>query len=284
MSQALTSVSAKLTTFAQRLGLKSSVPAEFRQRVAELELSFPRFLAPTDSIWWQAAPSLHELYELPRGALSGPVQEDKAQAHQALCKLIYRQQWELDAVDLRSINGLISTQHNEPHFSSLDAYNAAQCRHIRIIGINDLNRVLQGLDEGPWILNEASWRGIRLFWSNPAHNQAIASASAYARLRKLCIERSAVVNSYTLNSEGIAGLGQQFHVLCMPNHAWHHEAFMTLLVGQQLPYSRLSLQRGTQAGDCLILPKQHPHANTLGQGLLALGAEDFCEYLRRLPQ
>ena len=284
MSTAHSTVSARLLDFAQRLGLRRVVAPEFRQRIAQLALTFPRLPVPEDTIWWHNALSLESLYELPRGALSGPVQDDKAHAHKALRALIYRQQWEIDALDLRSISGLVGYESLFSSLTQLEHYNVAQCRHIRIISMTDLSKVLDNLQTDRWVLNEASWRGGRRFWTHSLHNQAITAAVCYAKLRKLCVERPAVINSFQFNHDGIQKLSQQFHVLYMPNEAWNNEALMDLLATHQLPYSRLSLDRATRTGDCLILPKQHAYADALGQGLLALGAEDFCDYLRRLPQ
>lgn len=284
MSSARSTVSAKLSNFAHRLGFKQTLPAAFRQKVAQLELSFPTFCPLNDSIWWHSTPSLERLFELPLGALSGPVQEDKAHAHKALGALVERQQIELEAVDLRSLDGLLGHSQEQQAFSSLEHYSAAKSRHVRIISYNDFQKTLQQvLGNQPLVFNEASWRGSRRFWNETQHIPAFASLVSYARLRKLCIERKALVNSYQLSAAGIARLQSQFHVLCMPNMAWSHEPFMALLLRNQLPYSRLTLQRGTGACDCLILPKDHPRAHYLGKGLLALGAQDLSQYLTDLP-
>ncbi|OVZ31950.1 hypothetical protein CDO41_34230, partial [Pseudomonas aeruginosa] len=60
-----------------RLGAARSDGRELRERAAALELPFQPLRRPEPSVWWQAGPPLHTLVDLPRGALSGPVQEDK---------------------------------------------------------------------------------------------------------------------------------------------------------------------------------------------------------------
>lgn len=57
---------------------------------------------------------------------------------------------------------------------------------------------------------------------------------------------------------------------------------MGLLLDSRLPYARLSLLKTTGSPEFLLLPKEHPEATALGEGLRQAGAPDVLAYMRQL--
>ena len=90
LSEQPPSLSSRLTALAQRLGFIGRAPRQILERASHLHLPFVALPPLRESICWQDGPPLQRLAELPRGALSGPVQEDKAQAHAMLVRVIER--------------------------------------------------------------------------------------------------------------------------------------------------------------------------------------------------
>ena len=78
------SLSTRLSSMARRLGLAPRGHDWLTEQAARLQLPFAPLPAMPDSVWWPDGAPLQRLADLPRGALSGPVQEDKACAHAAL--------------------------------------------------------------------------------------------------------------------------------------------------------------------------------------------------------
>lgn len=284
-----TSFSSRLGALIQRLGLAGRSSRNVLEQASQLRLPFQPLPAPQDSIWWQAGAPLQRLADLPRSALSGPVQEDKANAHAVLIRLVQLQQEHQDSFDLRQINGLSCSTGDLPHFASLEEYAASPaCRGIRIISYKDflktINLALPRFLAGePISLYRADWLGERWFWNGEQQQQAFSCAIAYARVRGLEITLPADISHYRINPDGLHQLQQRYHVLAMPAQAWSDPTFMRLLLDDGLPYSRLALLRTPGAHEFLLLPKDHLAANALGEGLRLAGAADVVAHLQQLP-
>lgn len=279
--------SSRIIAFARRLGLGGKPTRQLFVAASRLRLPFAPLPQPSSSIWWHAGAPLHRLPELPRGALSGPVQEDKADAHAMLVRIVEQRRAPLAPLDLRDIDGLAGTP-GSPAFDSLENFSASEhCRQIRIISYRDFLRTLDAalpkLASGAAVpLSCASWRGERLFWTGEQHNAALACAIVYARRRGLEMTIQADLSRYQISAPGLDALDQRFHMLAMPSQAWSDPAFMGLLLDGRLPYSRLSLLGTRSAAECLLLPKENTMASAFGEGLRLAGAPDVVDHLRRL--
>lgn len=260
------------------------------ERAANLRLPFKALTLPSESIWWQAGPALHRLPELARGALSGPVQEDKADAHAMLIRLVEVERCQLDSIDLRKVDGLCgsdTTKANHPSFEAL--LNDLGQRQVRIISYKDfikaislpLPRFLAGERIS---LRQAQWFGDRLFWNSEQEVEAFASAIAYARRREMEISLPAEIIKYRISPEGLRQLELHYHMLAMPAPAWSDPGFMSLLLDTGMPYARLSLARTPDAPEFLLLPKNNDQAHALGQGLQLAGAANAITYLQQLAR
>lgn len=283
------SLSARLGNLAKRFGLGGRGVRQLRDRAAALRLPFQPPPPVPASIWWRSGPQLQRLVDLPRSALSGPVQDDKADARDLLLRLVEIERYRLDNIDLRRVDGLNGSQHEAPH-AHFEEYTATPaCRGVRIISYKDfLKAISQALPRflaGEQIqLLEADWFGERLFWAGEQHQEAFASAIVYARLRGLETSLPAQVTRYRLSRTGLSALDQRYHVLAMPEQAWGDPAFMSLLLDGGLPYARLPLLRSDSAPEILLLPREHAEANALGEGLRLAGAPDVCAYLKGLQR
>ena len=288
LSQQSPTLSSRLTALAQRLGLIGRAQRQILERASQLRLPFSPLPAPRDSICWLEAPQLHRLVDLPRDALSGPVQEDKAQARAMLMRTVEQATQTLASLDLRRIDGLSSCDPEQTPFTSFEQYAASEaCRRIRIISYKDFIKTISLAVPGflagePISLRQAGWHGPRLFWAGEQHNEAFACAVAYARRRGLDTTLPAELTRYRLNLDGLNQLHQHYHVQAMPAEAWSDPTFMGLLLDNGLPYSRLSLLRGAGAAEFLLLPKHSAEARALGEGLRLAGAPDVVNYLKQL--
>lgn len=282
------SMSARLAALAQRLGFSGRANRQIVARASALHLPFQALPPATQSICWQAVAPLQRLVDLPRSALSGPVQEDKAQAHALLARLVEQQQLHLENFDLRQINGLCCTDDTPATCTSLEEFAASNsCKGIRIISYKDFLKVIslalpRFLAGEPINLRQASWQGERIYWSGEQHQPAFACAIVYARLRGLEISLPAELTRYQLKPAAIAELQQHYHMLAMPVQAWSDPVFMALLLDNGLPYARLSLLRTQGAAEFLLLPKADSAALALGEGLRLAGAADGVSYLQQL--
>lgn len=288
LSEQPSTLSSRLGALAQRLGLIGRAPRQILERASQLRLPFNPLPDIRDSICWQDGPQLHRLIDLPRSALSGPVQEDKAQAHAVLVRVVEVQQQQLASFDLRLIDGFSASNPEQILFSSFEDYASSQhCRQVRIISYKDfvktIGQALPRFLAGESIsLRQASWHGERLFWAGDHHGEAFACAIAYARRRELEVSLPAELSHYRLSTPGLAALHQHYHVLAMPGAAWSDPAFMGLLLDSGLPYARLSLLRSPGAPEFLLLPKHSAEATALGEGLRLAGAPDVVGYLQQL--
>ena len=288
LSEQPSTLSSRLGALAQRLGLIGRAPRQILERASQLRLPFSPLPAIRDSICWQDGPPLHRLIDLPRGALSGPVQEDKAQAHAVLIRVIELQEQQLASYDLRLVDGFSAGNREQTPFGCFEDYAASQaCRQVRIISYKDfvktISLALPRFLAGERIsLRQASWHGERMFWAGEHHSEAFACAIAYARRRELDISLPADLSHYRLSPQGLAQLQQHYHVLAMPGAAWSDPAFMGLLLDNGLPYARLSLLRNPGDPEFLLLPKHSAEATALGEGLRLAGAPNVVGYLLRL--
>lgn len=284
------SLTSHIARLAQRLGLTSQPTRPELERASRLSLPFAPLSEPEPSIFWNDGPCLQRLLELPRGALSGPIQEDKARAHKALSRLIHKDHETLSGIDLRQIDGLGGQSADGATYSTIEAFSATEaCRRARIISYKDFLRTLTfalpGYAQGtPIELRQASWLGERLYWAGELQVEAFASAIAYARLRGLEISLPANVTDYRLDRAGLRALDEQYHAVAMPAEAWSDADFMALLLDTQVPYARLTLLRNTSNSELLLLEKGQPIADAIGEGLKLAGAPDMVRYLRSLPQ
>ncbi|WP_175253759.1 MULTISPECIES: DUF6685 family protein [Pseudomonas] len=276
----------RLTALAQRLGLLGRASRQIFARASVLRLPFKVLPAPADSICWHEGPQLQQLLHLPRGALSGPVQEDKAQAHSALTQVVEAQTQQLQSFDLRLIDGFACTTP-APGYGSFEDYAASEhCRQVRIISYKDfLKAMSQPLPRfmagDPVELLQANWR-TRTFWAGETRGEAFASAIAYARRRGLEVLLPANMVRYRLSETGLDNLQHRYHVLAMPEEAWSDPGFMGLLLDNGIPYARLSLLKKAGKPEFLLLPKEHQDATALGEGLRLAGAPNVLDYLRQL--
>jgi hypothetical protein len=83
----------RLSALARKFGLAERGRHQIFQRASQLRLPFAPIPGIKPSICWNSDPQLHRLVELPRGALSGPVQEDKSDAHALLINLIKKKKF-----------------------------------------------------------------------------------------------------------------------------------------------------------------------------------------------
>lgn len=271
-----------------RLGAARSDTRELRERAAALDLPFQALRRPEPSIWWQAGPPLHTLAELPRGALSGPVQEDKAEAHAILRRLVQVRQSTLEALDLKTVEGVCSreilVETPCPRLEDLAA--ADVCRGVRIISYKDfvkaMSLALPRFTSGERIrLRQAAWHGERLFWAGERQACAFAAAIVYARRRELELKLPAQLERYDLEPGALDELEQRYHMLRIPAQAWSEPTFMSLLLDTGLPYARLALFT-PETPECLLLPRGDERADAFGEGLRAAGAADVVKYLKQL--
>lgn len=290
LSEQPSTLSSRLGALAQRLGLIGRGQRQILERASQLRLPFSPLPQLRESICWQDGPQLHRLIDLPRSALSGPVQEDKAQAHAMLVRVVDAQEQQLTSFDLRMIDGLSTCNPQQANHTSFEAFAASEpCRQVRIISYKDfvkaISQPLPRFLAGERIsLRQASWRGERVFWAGEHHSEAFAFACAiaYARRRELEVNLPAELSHYRLSEQGLCNLQQHYHVLGMPNAAWSDPAFMALLLDNGLPYARLSLLGGPSSPEFLLLPKHSTEATALGEGLRLAGAPDVVAYLQKL--
>jgi hypothetical protein len=287
-SEQAISLSSRLGALAQRLGLTGRSARQIFESASSLRLPFQAIPAAAPSIYWHSGIPLQLLIDLPRGALSGPVQEDKAKAHAVLIRLIRQRQEQLDSIDLRNISGFSCSEINPPAFASFAEFASSNaCQNIRIISYKDFVKVISQalprfLGGEPICVRQAKWRGDALYWSGEQHLEAFACAIAYARRRGMEISLPATVTHYEIDPAGLAELAEGYHVLAMPVQAWSDSAFMALLLEHGLPYARLSLMRTSGAPEFLLLPKANEQARALGDGLLLAGAANVLSHLQQL--
>lgn len=281
------SISSKLAFLTQKLGLGGRSSRQILERAAKLRLPFEPLSTAAQSIWWHAGTRLQDLSTLPRSALSGPVQDDKAAAHAVLVQLIEQHKQQIASFDLRKIDGLAGGKGN-PACVSLEDYLAGlEQRQVRIISYKDfikaISLALPGFLGGQRIdLMQANWYGERFFWDGERNIEAFASAIVYARRREIEVSLPAELTTYVVSPRGLKKLDSKYHTLAMPAQAWSHPGFMGLLVKNGIPYARLNLKTNSPTAEFLMLPKHNADAVALGEGLVLAGAPDVSAFLHQL--
>ena len=218
-------MSSRLSALTQRLGLSGRSARQVLERAAALQLPFEAPAMPQSSIWWLSGSRLQSLPELPRSALSGPVQDDKAAAHAVLGNLVEAHKQAIDAFDLRKIDGLAGGKDQPPTCNSFEDYLAGLGqRQVRIISYKDFVRAismaLPNFLVGERIsLLQARWYGERVFWDGEQHVEAFANAIAYARRRELEVNLPADLTTYRISPRGLRQLDDNYHMLAMPVQA-----------------------------------------------------------------
>ncbi|MHB0819950.1 DUF6685 family protein [Stutzerimonas stutzeri] len=289
-SEPMPSVISRLARFAQHIGLTGKPPRQTLEYASQIRLPFAPLAEPAPSIFWQDGPCLQRVVDLPRGALSGPIQEDKAKAHAALTRLVRKDVSAYPSLDLRQIDGISSQSADGNIYPTFEAFAATPaCRQLRVISYKDfvrtLGTALPGFEkQAPIELRQASWLGERIYWAGEYHAEAFACAIAYARLRGLEVLLPCELTDYRLDSAGLQALDDDYHAIAMPAQAWSDRNFMRLLLDAKVPYARLQLLRDANNSELLLLDRHVSAANALGEGLKLAGAPDMVRYLRDLPQ
>lgn len=266
---------------------KTFTPKQIAQRV---KLPFTGLDKPELTICWKDNLYLQHLHDLPRSALSGPVQEDKAEAHALLAKLVNKVVDTEPVIDLREVYGISEQLPGAAGLQNLEALAASQqCRHIRIISYRDFEKTITQaiphfLAEQPIKLRQASWLGDQLFWAQEQNSCEFACAVVYARRRGLDLRRKTCISRYTLNLDTVLAVQKNYHMLIMPESAWSDREFMAILLASGSPYARLTLSKAPHPVEVLLLPKHKQQSNTLGEGLKLAGAHDACAVLLLLAQ
>src|SRR5690606_39441372 len=135
---------------------------------SRLRLPLAPLSAPQPRIFWHDGACLQRIVDLPRGALSGPIQEDKARAHAALTRLVRKESVLYPAIDLRQIDGLSGQNPDDTRYATLEAFAATPgCRQLPASSHKDLlrtpgNALPRFASTTPLELRQASWLGDRL--------------------------------------------------------------------------------------------------------------------------
>jgi len=290
LPEPMPSVTSRIARFAQRLGLTGKSPRHILEHASQIRLPFAPLSEPAPSIFWHDGPCLQRFVDLPRGALSGPIQEDKARARAALTRLVREEVSSYPSLDLRQVDGLGGQSTDGKIYPTFEAFAATPaCRQLRVISYKDFVRTITAAlpdfqTNTPIELRQASWLGERTYWSGEHHAEAFACAIAYARLRGLEVSLPCELTDYRLDAGGLQALDNEYHAVTMPAQAWNDREFMGLLLDTKVPYARLTLLRNVNNSELLLLDKREPAANALGEGLKYAGAPDMVRYLRDLPQ
>lgn len=262
-------------------------PEQIAQRI---DLPFINLTMPKISVCWKSNLYFQHLYDLPRSALSGPIQEDKAEAHQFLAKIITKTIDTDCMIDLRDIYGVSESVCNLQPLHSLEDFAASeQCKHIRIISYRDFEKTITQaiphfLSDQPINLRRADWVGNNLFWAGEQYSSEFACAVVYAKRRGLDLPKRTYISRYSLNHEALKNLHRHYHVLIMPEQTWSDRQFMALLLNSNIPYARLTLIKSPNQTEVLLLPKRKKLSDNLGKGLKLAGAYDATEILLQMTR
>jgi len=241
------------------------------------------FIKPSinqNSIWWQSTPKLHNLSDLKRSALSGPIQEIKAEIREKILKTFLVENIN-DRIQLSNVSGLCANIIGDPNCSSFEDFVASDAgKKIKIISNKDfetnLNRALSNTNNHLKIVS-AEWFNSRLFWNNNKNAINFACAVVYAKKRKLDLSFESSIKHYYVSNRALSDLNTNYHILAMPNSAWRNHHLMDILFNEQLPYVRLPL-----LFDALILPKKDATSYKLGCSLINAGAFDIIPIIKQL--
>jgi hypothetical protein len=151
LSEQPSTLSSRLGALAQRLGLIGRGQRQILERASQLRLPFTALPQRRESICWQDGLQLHRLLDLPRSALSGPVQEDKAQAHAMLVRIVEIQEQQLTSFDLRMIDGLSACSTEQAQHTSFETLASDEsCRQVRIISYKDFVKTISLASLSSW--------------------------------------------------------------------------------------------------------------------------------------
>lgn len=261
--------------------------AAFSKKQVEsgVRLDFPMLDLSSPSIHWNKNVHLLNLVNLPRRALSGPVQEDKADAHALLKNVVTSEEYELAKFDLCDMYGFNTGDSGLLPYENLDRMTSSEvCRCIRIISMRDfekvLNEVIPGFADTPVVeLYASELLGLNYFWSDEQNTEKLACLIVYARRRGIPLQVAAKVTKAVVSRSALRFLSDCYHVLAMPASAWSDKSFMRYLIDFPVPYVRLPISRGSNQTEVLLLPRQSTNANILGEGLIAAGAQDAAMFL-----
>ncbi len=289
MSQSSSSLISRFSAFFKRSysDLTPLVPEQVAQHIA---LPFINLSVPQVNICWKNNLYFQHLYDLPRSALSGPVQEDKAEAHSFLANIVTKSIDTDRIIDLREIYGLSESVCGLGHQQDLESFAASeQCRHIRIISYRDFEKTITQaiphfLSDQPINLRQANWLGEHLFWTGEQYSCELACAVVYAKRRGLDLPKRSYISRYALNADALKILHKHYHMLLMPEQAWSDRQFMSILLDSSIPYSRLTLTKFPVQNEVLLLSKRKKLSDSLGKGLKLAGAYDATEILMQLAQ
>jgi hypothetical protein len=277
-------LSARLGTLAHRLGLQLHTPRQVTEAALKLRLRFPSLDHCSSSIAWASGAPWERLAELPSDALAGPVQEDKAAARAALVRAVVLKSRPALQIDLKDVQGVMTDDAILGGFTDFEDYLAKRStRTVRIISYTDFQKALAlalpRLDQ-TLEAKYANWRGDGYFLSGANNIEALASAVVYARYRNLDVTLTTDATCYSLSNAGLRNLSARYYVLAFAPESWSNPDLLSVLVESGLPYARLSAMSRTDSTEYLLLPKAHPEAAALGEGLLLSGAADLAAHLR----
>ena len=289
MSQSSSSLLSRFSALFKRSygDLTTLMPEQIAQRIT---LPFINLETPQINICWQDNLYFQHLYDLPRNALSGPVQEDKAEAHRFLANIVTKTIDTERIVDLRDIYGLSESVCGLERQADLEIFAAnEQCKHIRIISYRDFEKTITQaiphfLSDQPINLRQANWLGEQLFWAGEQYSCELACAVVYAKRRGLDLPKRSYISRYALNVNALQTLHKHYHVLIMPEQAWSDRQFMAILVDSGISYASLTLTKAPVQNEVLLLPKNKKLSDNLGKGLKLAGAYDATEVMIQLAQ
>lgn len=289
MSQSSSSLLSRFNALFKRCDGDSTAltPEQIAQRI---HLPFISLTIPNISVCWKNNLYFQHLYDLSRGALSGPIQEDKAEAHSFLANIVTKTIDTDRIIDLRDIYGLSESVCGLQPLADLESFAASeQCRHIRIISYRDFEKIITQaiphfLSDQPISLRQANWLGDNLFWASEQYSCELACAVVYAKRRGLDLPKRSYISRYSLNTDALKTLHKHYHVLLMPEQAWGDRQFMAILVDSSIPYARLTLTKSPTQSEVLLLPRRKKLSDNLGKGLKLAGAYDATEILLQLSQ
>ena len=280
-------LASRLSGLAQRLGLHGRSPRQILDAASVLRLRVVPMPGSEPSIDWQHATPWHRLTELPRDALAGPVQEDKANARAALIRTMTRSERPA-TVDLRDVEGVVSTDSAVGAFATFDDFLANRTdRTVRIISFNDFEQALKlafpaGTEHAIYQARQASWRHSGVFLDGVEHVEALACVVIYARRRALEIPLTVQTTRYAFSDSGLRNLSARYYAIAFAPESWSNPAFLSLLVESGAPYARLAPLGSGDGTEYLMLPKSSAEAAALGEGLLLAGMGNLVAHLQSL--
>lgn len=247
-----------------------------------LNLEYPAISLPEPSIHWCQTLHLHQLANLPTNALYGPVQEDKAEAYRFLSKTVSIEMQPIRSFDMRGLHGL---NHENEALLAHDSWEAMaqseQCRHVRIISMNDFNRTLAvaiGKNQNIDLLSTA-WEASKVYWADTQNSAELIAALVYARRREVPVNLPVHLYRIRTHQAAIRELKKHYHSLVVPVAAWSDPVFMDYLTTYRIPYVHLPICLGRQSAQTILLPRNNINSNTFGAALQQAGARDIADFL-----